>query len=56
MGDEQRHFTFGQFVETFEDFEFRASIQRRRRLIENQDLRFPQIRARQSELLPLTAR
>src|SRR4051794_4999490 len=43
--DQQNRAIFRQIRESLEDFEFRCSIQRRRRLVQDQPLCFAQIRA-----------
>src|SRR5437660_2953039 len=54
--DEQGHLLGCQFGKPLEHIVLAACIQRRRRLVQDQNLRIPQISARQSHLLPLAAR
>src|SRR5579883_271936 len=56
MGDQNRHAALGQLREPAEDLVFRQGVQRGRGFVQDQNLRVAQIRARQSELLPLTTR
>ena len=53
--DQQGHLAFGQFGETFEHFVLGARIKRRRRLVQNQQLRIAQIGASERDLLPFAA-
>src|ERR1700682_4479845 len=53
--NQQRHLSACQFGKSLEYLVFGFSIQRRRRLVENQELRVAQIGARQGHLLPLAA-
>src|SRR6185437_1480278 len=53
---EQRHFSVCQFRETLEDLGLAARVQRRSRLVEDQQLRIAQVSAGQRDLLPLASR
>ena len=48
-------FALAQFLEPLEHFVLGARVERRRRLVENQQLRFTHVRARDGDLLPLAA-
>src|SRR5580704_5210792 len=56
MRNQQCHLSLGEFGKSLKDFVLRPGIQRRGRLVENENLRVPQISARQRDLLPLAAR
>ena len=56
MGDQQRHFSLGQFRKSLKDFLFTARIERCRGLIQDQQLCIPQIGTRQRHALPLSSR
>ena len=55
MRNEDGHFILSQLGETIEDFVFGPRVQRCGWLVENQQLRIPQIGACESQLLPFAA-
>src|SRR5690242_4979059 len=54
--DQHRGLVAAQFLEALEHFELRARVERRRRLVEDQQLRVAHVGARNGDLLPFATR